>query len=584
MADLQTTLAAAVTGAMEAAFGLDAKGADPVLRPATNLRFGDYQANFAMPLGKRLGRPPRELAEAVVAQLDLGGLCSSVQVAGPGFVNLTLDSGWLAAAAGTLLAGDRLGVEPDPEPQRVIVDYSGPNVAKEMHVGHLRSTILGDALARVLDWLGHHVTRQNHIGDWGTPFGMLIEHLLDLGEDEDAHELSVGDLSAFYQQARTKFDADPSFAERSRRRVVTLQAGDEATLRLWHVLVEQSKRYFNRVYRRLGVVLTDDDLAGESRYHDRLGGVVAELERDGLAIVDDGALCVFPPGFTGRDGKPLPLIVRKSDGGYGYATTDLAALQYRTTDLGGQRILYLVDAGQSQHLSMVFAVGRMAGWLGEGKAEAEHVAFGLVLGEGGGRLKTRSGDSPKLIDLLDEAVERAGAIVADKGPDLPPDVRSQVARAVGIGSVKYADLATDRMKDYAFDWDRMLSFEGNTAAYLQYAYVRVRSIFRRGEVAPIGAADAGAVLVVAPEERVLTLALLRFGPVVRSVAETLEPHRLCTYLFDLAQAYTAFFEACPVLRAPSPQLQRSRLVLCELTARTLATGLGLLGIDTVEQM
>ena len=583
MPDPQMTLAAVVAAAIESALGPDGEGADPVIRVATNPRFGDYQANFAMPLGKRMNRPPREIAQAVVDRLDLTGMCREVDVAGPGFVNLMLDDTWLAGQTGSLLEGDRLGVEPDASPKRVVVDYSAPNVAKEMHVGHLRSTIIGDALCRVLGWLGHDVRRQNHIGDWGTPFGMLIEHLLDVGEDEAAHELSVGDLTAFYQQARQKFERDPEFADRARRRVVTLQAGDAQTLRLWRVLVEESKRYFNRVYQRLGVLLTDDDLAGESIYNDRLARVVDELERDGLATIDDGALCVFPPGFTGRDGSPLPLIIRKSDGGYGYATTDLAAIEYRTQDLMGQRLLYLVDAGQSQHLSMVFAVARQVGWLGA-DAEAQHVAFGLVLGEGGGKLKTRSGDSPKLIDLLDEAVDRAGEAVAAKNPNLSAEVRAAVARAVGIGAVKYADLSTDRVKDYTFDWDRMLAFEGNTAAYLQYAYVRVRSIFRRGEVEPVTAADAGAVSLGAPEERALALALLRFEAAVRAVGETLEPHRLCGYLFDLAQAYTGFFEACPVLRAPSPEVRKSRLVLCELTARTLAVGLDLLGIDVVKQM
>jgi arginyl-tRNA synthetase len=579
MADPQVTLTAAVKQAMVAALGPAAASADPVIRPSGNPQRGDFQANFAMPLGKQLGRPPREVAEAVVDQLDLGGICDKVEVAGPGFVNLTLDEGWLAAQTGLLLADDRLGVPPDADPRIVVVDYSAPNVAKEMHVGHLRSTIIGDALVRILRWAGHDVIPQNHIGDWGTPFGMLIEHLLDIGEDEAAAELSLGDLTTFYQQARTKFDGDADFAERSRRRVVTLQAGDPQTLRLWQVLVEQSQAYFNTVYQRLGVLLTDDDLAGESTYNDQLATVTAELEAKGLAREDDGALCVFPDGFTGRDGTPLPLIIRKSDGGYGYATTDLAAIRHRTRDLGGERILYLVDAGQHQHLEMVFAVAREAGWLDDGH-RAEHVSFGLVLGPDGRRLKTRSGESPKLIDLLDEAVERAAAAVSAKNPDLSEDTKSAVAQAVGIGSVKYADLSSDRIKDYVFDWDRMLSFDGNTAAYLINAYVRIRSIFRRAEEHP----GASAVLVTAPEERTLALGLLRFDLVVRSVVERLEPHLLATYLFDLAQAFTAFYEGCPVLRAPTPELRRSRLTLCEVTARTLATGLGLLGIDTVEQM
>ncbi|HEY2428127.1 MAG TPA: arginine--tRNA ligase [Acidimicrobiales bacterium] len=581
MADPQTTLAAAVSGAIAAALGPDAAGADPVVRPAGNPRFGDFQANFAMPLAKLLGRPAPEIARVVVDELDLGAICSAVEVAGPGFVNLTLDDGWLATQAGLLLVDDRLGVAPDPDPQRVIVDYSGPNVAKEMHVGHLRSSIIGDALSRILGWLGHDVLRQNHLGDWGTPFGMLIEHLLDVGAEAGTHDVS--DLTAFYQQARTKFDTDPAFADRARQRVVLLQGGDGETLRLWGLLVEESRRHFNAVYERLGLLLTDADIRGESFYNDRLASVAAELEGDGLAVVDAGALCVFPPGFTGRDGNPQPLIVRKSDGGFGYAATDLAALQYRTTDLDGERVVYVVGAPQAQHLAMIFETGRMAGWLGEGKASAEHVAFGSVLGSDGRMLKSRTGDTPKLIDLLDEAVERAAAVVREKSPDLSPEVRDAVAQAVGIGSVKYTDLASDRIKDYVFDWDRMLSFDGNTAAYLINAYVRIRSIFRRAE-AEVTAADAGSVVLVAPEERALALALLRFDVVVRSVAATLEPHRLSTYLFDLAQAFTAFYEACPVLRAESPAVQRSRLVLCELTARTLSTGLGLLGIQTVEQM
>jgi arginyl-tRNA synthetase len=582
MADPQTMLSAAVARAMEAALGPEVAGVDPVIRPAGNPVHGDYQANFAMGLTKRLGRPARDIAAAVVAELDLGGVCERVEVAGPGFVNLTLDEGWLAAATGVVLGDERLGVPPDPAPERVIVDYSAPNVAKEMHVGHLRTTIIGDALCRVLGWLGHTVIRQNHIGDWGTPFGMLIEHLLDIGEEEAAHELSLGDWTLFYQDARVKFDADPAFGDRARERVVMLQAGDAQTLALWRLLVDASERYFNLVYARLGVLLTDADLAGESTYNDRLTAVASELELLGLAVVDDGALCVFPPGFTGRDGTPLPLIIRYSTGGYGYAATDLAALEHRVKDLHGQRIVYVVGAPQAQHLQMVFAVGRLAGWLAEGRARAEHVSFGSVLGADGRMLRTRSGEPPKLIDLLDEAVERAGAAVAEKNPDLPAEARAAVAQAVGIGSVKYADLSTDRVRDYVFDWDRMLSFDGNTAAYLLYAYVRIQGIFRRAEGGEkVGATD---VVITEPEERALALALLGFEAAVRSVADTLEPHRLCTYLFELAQTYTAFFEACPVLRAPSITLRKSRLALCELTARTLATGLGLLGIPTVEQM
>lgn len=586
MPDPQATLATALASAMAAAFGPEYGDADPVLRPATNPRFGDYQANAAMALGKALDRSPREVAAAIVARLDYDGLCATVEVAGPGFINLTLDDRWLADSVLQLAADARLGVAPSPHPETVVVDYSAPNVAKEMHVGHLRSSIIGDALVRVAALLGHGVIRQNHVGDWGTPFGMLIEHLLDLGEVAAAQALSVGDLNGFYQQARAKFDGDPTFADRARARVVALQNGDAETLRLWHLLVEESTHYFRRVYEQLGVLLTDADIAPESSYNDDLASVAAELEAKGLAVRDAGALCVFPPGFSGRDGEPLPLIIRKSDGGYGYAATDLAAVRRRVSRLGATRLVYVVGAPQALHLSMVFAVSTQAGWLHPDRPagpRAEHVAFGSVLGPDGKMLKTRSGDSVKLSELLDEAVERAAAIVVEKNPELPAEAKAAVARAVGIGAVKYADLSSDRIKDYVFDWDRMLSFEGNTAAYLQNAYVRVRSIFRRGEVAA-GDLDGATVMVDTAQERALALALLRFDGAVHAVADHLQPHRLCTYLFDLAQTFTDFYEHCPVLRASTEHQRRSRLVLCDLTARVLQSGLGLLGIEVVEQM
>ncbi|XXX75394.1 arginine--tRNA ligase [Sorangium sp. So ce134] len=577
MADPVHALSRAFQEAITAAFGAEHAGTDPSLRRSSH---ADYQANAAMALGKRLGRPPREVAAAIVGALQLGGICRKVEIAGPGFVNLTLEDAYLTGELADTASGGRLGIAPAAEPETVIVDYSGPNAAKEMHVGHLRSTIIGDALARVLEALGHRVIRQNHLGDWGTPFGMLIEHMLDLGEAAASQELSVGDLDAFYRQARAKFDGDPAFAERSRRRVVRLQGGDEQTLGLWRQLVRESTRYFESVYRRLGVTLTEADFAGESFYNPMLPDVLAELGQKGLARESEGALCVFPAGFTGKGGEPLPLIVRKQDGGYGYATTDLAAIRHRLTTVGARRLIYVVGAPQSQHFAMVFATAREAGWL-KPPARAEHVAFGSVLGADKKMFKTRSGDTVKLSDLLDEAVERATKVVREKNPELDAEASAAVARAVGVGAVKYADLSSDRIKDYVFDWDRMLAFEGNTAPYLMYAHARIRSIFRK---AGVESQRGVGIALGEPAERALALELLRFGAVLEDVAATLEPHRLCGYLFELAGSFTTFYERCPVLRAEGDEVRRSRLALCDLTAEVLAKGLGLLGIEAPERM
>jgi arginyl-tRNA synthetase len=583
MADPAVSLDAALRSAVAAAFP-EAADADPVVRPATDVRFGDYQANGAMGLAKRLGgRPPREVAQAVAANLDAEAAgIEAPEVAGPGFLNLRFTPAWLSARASELLGDPRLGIAPDEKAARVVVDYSAPNVAKEMHVGHLRSTIIGDALVRVLGFLGFDVVRQNHVGDWGTPFGMLIEHLLDLGEEEAASELSVGDLTAFYQQARKKFDEVQAFADRARQRVVLLQSGDEETRRLWNVLVDESKRYFNLVYRRLDVLLTDDDLAGESFYNALLGPTCDELEERGIAVASDGALCVFPPGFTNRDGGPMPLMVKKSDGGFGYDATDLAAVRYRTRDLDASYLVYVVGSPQSQHLELVFAGATLAGWLGGvTRRRAVHVGFGSVLGTDGKMLKTRTEGSTKLIDLLDEAVERAAAIVAERS-ELSQDEQALVAEAVGIGGVKYADLSSDRIRDYTFDYDRMLATDGNTAAYLQYAVARCRSILRKGEAE--GAMPATSVAVVEPAERSLALAVLRLDAAVRATADDLAPHKLAGHLFDLAQSFTSFYDACPVLKAPDESTRGSRLALCLLTAEALALGLGLLGIPAPERM
>jgi arginyl-tRNA synthetase len=571
--ELVSHLVALVQSAMADSFGPALASENPVLRRSDH---ADFQVNAAMKLAKSAGVAPREFASRVAAGLAGAVELSAVEVAGPGFLNLTLSDAWLAS----LVDSSSVGPLPAPAPSTVVVDYSSPNVAKEMHVGHLRSTVIGDALGRLLSFSGHRVVRQNHLGDWGTQFGMLIEHLLDSGSAGGA----VQDLNVLYQEAKRRFDADPSFAERARARVVLLQGGEPETLALWESLVLESERHFAEVYSLLGVLLTSDDVRGESFYNSLLAPTVAELDSLGLTKVDDGALCVFPPGFSGRDGEPLPLIVRKSDGGFGYAATDLAAVRYRVRELGADRIVYVVDARQSQHLSMVFAVAEMAGWLSAppSSPSAEHVSFGTVLGPDGRPFKTRSGETVRLLDLLEEAVARATEAVEAKNPGLSAEEKDMVARAVGIGAVKYADLSSDRVKDYVFEWDRMLSFDGNTAPYLQYAHARIRSILRRLE--DVEGVDAGAVVLTEPAERVLALELLLFPSAVAAAAEHLQPHRLCTYLFELASAFTGFYEACPVLRAESPEVQASRLLLCEATAQTLSVGLGLLGIEAPERM
>ncbi len=552
-----------------------APGADPVLRPSEH---ADFQANGAMALAKALGRSAREVALEIVATVDLEGV-ARVEVAGPGFVNITLDADFLSQRLSALLLDDRLGLAVVTPPRTVVIDYSGPNVAKEMHVGHLRSTVIGDSLARLERLVGNRVVARNHVGDWGTPFGMLIEHLLDLGEDRAIAELSIGDLNAFYQGARAAFDADEGFRERSRARVVALQSGDAETRRLWRILVEQSVAYFSEVYAKLDVTLTPEDVVGESSYNDALEGVVADLEALGLLVESDGAQCVFPPGFINRDGEPLPLIVRKRDEGFGYAATDLAALRDRVEHLGADELLYVVGAPQVQHLAMVFAVAREAGWLPD-SVRCEHVAFGNVLGPDRKMLKTRSGESVKLVSLLDEAIERADAALIERGADLETAARRELAAHVARAAVKYADLATERVRDYVFDLDRMLAFEGDTGPYLQYAHARVRSILRRaGEVDLATATFALEDL----SARDLAMGLLAWPDVVASTLEAAAPHRLCAYLLDLAQRLSAFYDACPVLKAQGP-VRLERLALCDLTARTLRLGLSGLGIEAPERM
>jgi arginyl-tRNA synthetase len=551
---------------------------DPALRRSQHAHF---QSDAALALAREIGGSPRDIANKVVELAQLGELCSSVEVSGPGFINLNLADEVLGRLLADVVGDERLAVPQAKDPETITIDYSAPNAAKEMHVGHLRSTIIGDAAVRLLEWRGHTVIRQNHIGEWGTPFGMLVEHLLDIGESAAAHELSVGDLNGFYKAARVKFDADDAFKGRARKRVVLLQSGDETTLRLWRTLVDESKKYFLAVYGMLGVRLTEDDFFGESYYNYQLQSVVDELDELGLLRESDGAQCVFPAGYTNRSGDPLPIIVKKGDGGFGYGATDLATIRHRLRNLQATRLLYVVGLPQQQHLEMIYDVARDAGWLVP-PARAEHIGHGSILGDDGKMLRTRAGASVKLVDLLDEAVVRASAVIAEKAPELDEDTRATVARAVGIGAVKYADLSTDRRKDYVFDYDRMLSFEGNTAPYLQYARARICSIFRRAGVEqPLTNVDW--LVIAEPAERALALELLEFGNVVTEVSETLEFHKLANYLYSLASAFTSFYEKCPVLRSEG-DVKLSRLALCDVTARTLELGLGLLGIEAPDQM
>ena len=571
--------------AFAAAFGSEFADADPIIRPS---QFADFQCNAAMGLAKRLGRKPRDIAADILAAVDLSDMAETPEIAGPGFLNIRLRTDWVAAQAAELAGDARLGVPSPERAETVVLDYSAPNVAKEMHVGHLRTTVVGDSIARTLEKLGHTVVRQNHIGDWGTPFGMLIEHLLEVGEDSAEAELLTTDPNAFYQAARGKFDAseaaadgESGFAARARRRVATLQSGDAESLRIWTHLVGLSKEYFHRIYEMLDVTLTDEDLAGESTYNDQLETTCTDLEADGIARISDGALCVFPEGFTGRDEQPLPLIIRKSDGGYGYATTDLAALRHRVRDLGADRIGYVVGSAQELHFTMVFTSAREAGWLPE-QVEAEHVKIGSVLGEDGKILRTRSGASLRLMALLEEAVAKARTVIDELRPDLSDAEREQIAHAIGIGGVKYADLSTAHDSDYTFDLDRMLALTGNTAPYLQYAVARIRSIGRRAETA--GVTAAAAPLVVNDAERALALQLLEFGPVLASVGAEYEPHRLCAYLFSLAQAFTAFYDASPILKEDDAEVRAGRLALAQLAERVLVEGLDALGVEAPQQM
>lgn len=566
--NLKQNLSERVGAALTAAAG---EPAPPVVQVAARPEFGDYQANGVMGAAKRGKRNPRELAAEVVAQADLGGLAAAVEIAGPGFLNITLDDSFLASA----LDREPL-IEAAGHPLRIVVDYSAPNLAKEMHVGHLRSTIIGDAMARILEALGNTVLRQNHVGDWGTQFGMLVTFLNETGANSE----ELADLESFYRQAKARFDGDSEFADRSRRAVVGLQSGDPEILDRWRRFIRISLSHCETVYRRLDTTLRPEHVMAESAYNDDLGNVVADLDAAGLLEESDGARCVFLEGFTGKSGDPLPLIVQKSDGGYLYATTDLAAVRHRAGTLAADRVLYFTDARQALHFRQVFAAAERAGF-SRPDMKLEHHPFGAMLGTDGKPFRTRAGEVVKLTELLDEAEARALALVTEKNPDLDDAERREIARVVGIGAVKYADLSKNRTSDYVFDWDQMLSFDGNTAPYLQYAYARIQSVFRRGGIDP--ASLDGEVVIGEPTEHALAVLLLRLQETLEQVAEDGLPHMLCAYLYDLAAAFTRFYEACNVLNA-EPAVKASRLRLCRRTAETLKTGLGLLGIETVERM
>jgi len=553
-------------------------GTSAIIKQSSRPEFGDYQANGVLAAAKKLKMNPRQLACKVLDNLDLSAYVKKIEIAGPGFLNIHLNPQWLSHQAESALQSETLAIEKTATPQTVVIDYSSPNLAKEMHVGHLRSTIIGDAVARVLAFLGHTVIRQNHVGDWGTQFGMLLTYMDEIERDQQILTNQLADLEKFYQAAKQRFDSDADFARTARENVVKLQAGDPQFLKRWQQFIAISLQHCDGIYQRLNVLLTREDVMPESAYNDDLAQVVADLDSAGLLTEDQGAKCVFLDEFKSKDGKITPMIVQKSDGGYLYATTDLAALRYRHDKLGMTRGLYFIDARQSLHMKQVFAVGKRAGFVEEQTA-LEHMAFGTMMGEDGTPFKTRSGGTIKLVDLLDEAQQRAFSLVTEKSPQLDESTRRRIAETVGIGAVKYSDLSKNRTSDYLFSWDAMLSFEGNTAPYLQYAYARIQSIFRKAD----DFNPEATILLEDPAERQLALKLLQFSEAIDSVAKDGAPNLLCNYLYELSGQFMHFYETCPILKTEH-ETKQSRLKLAKLSANTLKTGLGLLGIGVLERM
>ncbi|KAA6050980.1 arginine--tRNA ligase [Pantoea sp. Bo_7] len=575
--NIQALLSDKVSQAMRAAGAPD--DCEPLVRQSAKVQFGDYQANGIMGAAKRLGQAPRQLAEQVVKHLDLTGIASHTEIAGPGFINIFLDRQWLAQQAAQALQQSDLGVS-KPEPQTIVIDYSAPNVAKEMHVGHVRSTIIGDAAVRTLEFLGHNVIRANHVGDWGTQFGMLIAYL-EKQQNEDHADIALADLEAFYREAKRTYDEDEAFAARARSYVVKLQGGDEYCRVMWKKLVDITMSQNQLVYDRLNVTLTRNDVMGESLYNDMLPGIVADLREKGLAVTSEGATVVFLDEYKNKEGEPMGVIIQKKDGGYLYTTTDIACAKYRYETLHADRVLYYIDSRQHQHLQQAWTIVRKAGYV-PASVPLEHHAFGMMLGKDGRPFKTRSGGTIKLADLLDEAVERAHTLVSAKNPEMSPQELADLAEIVGIGAVKYADLSKSRTTDYIFDWDNMLAFEGNTAPYMQYAYTRVLSVFRKAGL------DAetlsGEITLTDEREALLATRLLQFEEVITQVARDGTPHVMCAYLYDLAGLFSGFYEHCPILAAEEASVRNSRLQLAALTAKTLKQGLDTLGIKTVERM
>lgn len=574
--NIQQILSDKIKQAMIAA-GAD-ENVEPLVRQSGKPEFGDYQANGAMGAAKKLGMNPREFAQKILDNADLNGIADKLEIAGPGFINIFLNQEWLAQNANNALQAVNFGMK-TANPQTIVIDYSSPNVAKEMHVGHLRSTIIGDAVVRTLEFLGNNVIRANHVGDWGTQFGMLIAYLEKM-ENEHANEMELSDLEAFYRAAKEHYDSDEVFAEKARNYVVKLQSGDEYCLTMWKKLVDITMHHNQENYNRLNVTLTEKDVMGESLYNPMLPEIVADLKAKGLAVEDDGALVVFLDEFKNKDGDPMGVIVQKKDGGFLYTTTDIAAAKYRYETLKADRALVFSDSRQAQHMQQAWLITRKAGYVPE-SFRLEHPFFGMMLGKDGKPFKTRSGGTVKLKDLLDEAVERADKLISERSTDLTAEEKAAVVEAVAIGSVKYSDLSKNRTTDYVFDWDNMLTFEGNTAPYMQYAYTRIRSIFAR---AGINADSLNAEIQLGEDkERALAVKLLQFEEALNGVAKDGMPHILCQYLYELAGTFSSFYEACPILNAEE-NVKNSRLALAALTAKTLKQGLDLLGIKTVEKM
>lgn len=559
---------------------LHVNNANPVIQLAARPEFGDYQANFAMGLAKELKKNPREVAALVVENLKENKMFSKLEIAGPGFINITLADEFLDQSVIELIQQEKPGAANLINPPNIVVEYPSANAAKEMHVGHLRPAIIGDAIARIFIYLGYNVIKQNHLGDWGTQFGMLIEHLFTTATTSSSHAIS--DLNLFYQQAKQRFDEEPGFADRARQRTVELQQGEERAKQLWKKIIDESENHFEIIYKLLGLLISREDTRGESFYNDQLDDVTRELEEKGLIEISAGAKVIFLEGFVDPENKPVPMIVRKSDGAALYATTDLAAMRYRIQKLKASRIIIMTDARQKQHFAMLFAAARKAGWI-TAETRVDHIPFGSILGEDHKPFKTRSGEVVKLISLIEEAQQRAQKLLTEKNPSLSLEQQHEIAHAIGIGALKYSDLSNDKIRDYVFNWDSMLSFEGNTAPYLQNAYVRICALFRKGGITPAQISFSN-IKITNQHEHQLVVKILGFTDVLNSVADDLSLHRLCYYLYELASLFHRFYENCPILNCEENALRNSRLALCAATAKILNIGLSLLGIRVVEYM